>query len=316
MFAAIVGSTVSIVAIALIKPFALQAVLFFVKTWTHIYTRAVPEKEREDRRAEIESDLHEQVNHLRAEGYTRSETAAHLLCRSVLGMKDDLVWSAPYMLNTLADNLVKGSGAIKRCKYSPKAVGVLGGFLLIGSAFTVTPDGVGWTERLLLGAASAFGALIVFNLHKPWAQRTLALVAVVGGALVAVDATPLVLEDRLHEVPLFSMQAFGLGVAALSAALVVVVVSNECRARVFGGHWWPVLLSWGFIVAASTGAASLVGVGLDELIALWTAMALMAASLAVAVGASTLAAAVGWHGTLWGSAAGMRWVAAGIRRLT
>ena len=316
MLAAIVGSVVSIVAVFFIKPFALQIVLFLVKRWTCVYTAAVPAKERGDRRAEIESDLHEQVSHFRAEGHTRSEIAAQLLCRSVLGLKDDLAWSMPYVLSILAEKLVKGSAAIKRFKTPPMLLASLGAALLTNWAFLESESSLPWVAWPLLNGGVLAFTVLLWNQQHPWARRGLALWVGLGVAVFVVSFITVVLKHRLYEAPLFQESMIGLGLATPPVAFAMVVGSKECRARVFRNLWWPALLSWGLIVAASIGAASLLGVRLDTLLALWAVMAVMAASLFAAAGVFTLTAAAGWYGSLWGSAAGMRWVAAGIRRLT
>ena len=316
MLATIVVSIMPIVVFALVKPFALQIVLLLVKGWTQFYTAAAPEKEREARRAEIRSDLYEQVHDLRADGHTRSDAAVQFLYRSLLGLKDDLAWSAPHLLPTLADKLKGGSASIKRFKTPPMLVPAFGSLLLVNWVFSMSDHGLPWVAWPLLNGAVLAVTVLFSNHQRSWARRALALWVGLGIAVFVGFFVTMVLQHRLYEAPLFREQALGLGLAALSVAMAMVVVDKQCRARFFGGRWWPVLLSWSLIVAASLGVASLFGDGLQILLASWAVMALMAVLLAVAAGAFTLAAAAGWYGSLWGSAAGMRWVAAGIRRLT
>ena len=67
------------VVLLVVNAFALSVVMFIVKAWTRLYTMAAPEHERESRRAEATSVLHEQRSASRAEGYKPAEVAIRVL---------------------------------------------------------------------------------------------------------------------------------------------------------------------------------------------------------------------------------------------
>jgi hypothetical protein len=68
-----------------------------VRLWTRAYTYAMPARPRDERRAEIESDLWEwQHDPERAAG---AFGAAQVFQRLLLGMPDDLVWRMAHVTN-------------------------------------------------------------------------------------------------------------------------------------------------------------------------------------------------------------------------
>ena len=69
--AIIVGAIILVV----IRAFALPLGMSFARLWMSIYTAGVPSNLREDRRAEILSDLHEQVTDFPKQGYRPDENS-------------------------------------------------------------------------------------------------------------------------------------------------------------------------------------------------------------------------------------------------
>ena len=65
----------------------LRLVERLVRTWTRLYTIGVAPDLRDRRRAEIESDLWESRHQPQ-----RPYTAAHVLLRLLLGVRDDVAW--------------------------------------------------------------------------------------------------------------------------------------------------------------------------------------------------------------------------------
>ncbi len=64
--------------------------LALTRAWTRLYTYRMPQEAREARRAEIDSDLWEWEQDLRATG--RGVDAAHAVARLLGGVADDLSW--------------------------------------------------------------------------------------------------------------------------------------------------------------------------------------------------------------------------------
>lgn len=63
-----------------------------VRRWTRLYTSGVPAEERERRREEIAADLHDQLEHERAQGVADRRIARALLARTLRGLAADVSW--------------------------------------------------------------------------------------------------------------------------------------------------------------------------------------------------------------------------------
>lgn len=63
-----------------------------VRRWTRLYTLGVPAGERERRREEIAADLHDQIEHDRAQGVADRRIAGALLARTLRGLAADVSW--------------------------------------------------------------------------------------------------------------------------------------------------------------------------------------------------------------------------------
>ena len=62
------------------------------RAWTHFYTAGLPDLLRGRRRAEIESDLWELVDDVRAGRTSEAAAALQVIARCILGIADDVAW--------------------------------------------------------------------------------------------------------------------------------------------------------------------------------------------------------------------------------
>jgi hypothetical protein len=67
-----------------------------VRGWTRFYTLQMDPACRDDRHAEIESDLWEFHEDTRRRGYPPAAIGAHMVLRLVLGIPHDLLWRIEY----------------------------------------------------------------------------------------------------------------------------------------------------------------------------------------------------------------------------
>lgn len=74
----------------------LACALELVRGWTRFYTLQMDRAERDQRRAEIESDLWEFHEDARHRGESPEILAVHMLARLVLGVRADLLWRVDY----------------------------------------------------------------------------------------------------------------------------------------------------------------------------------------------------------------------------
>ena len=293
---------------SLVQAFALPAARSILAAWTWLYTLAAPEEERNSHRAEVCSDLHEQVEGSREEGLGPVAIAIRIFLRMLCGLPGDVVWAAPYLPATLARSLMGASEAISRPDTLKLLIPGLAMFSVMNGLFVMSNDG--WPIGLALNGGILVGMGFVWKQHLSWVHRIrnflygLAVSMMVGVLVWAV------IQYRLYQVPSFYPSML----AVLSVVLAMVVTDKSFRGRVFKGRWWPVVMCWAVIATTSLVTASFITGGLMILLAVWAYAALMALAL-VMLFAMIFIAALGWYGGLRAGAVGMRLMAVGIRRL-
>ena len=171
-----------------------------------------------------------------------------------------------------------------------------------------------WTEFLAFNAAASGVIMVMHNQKRTWARRLLYGYLAMTTVVLVVVFIWVVFKHGLYEVPAFYQIMLQVLVAMLPLALAMLVGSETCRTRVFKGRWWPVFTCWGLIAVISLGTAFYMGP--TTLTAIWVAMAFMALTLAIMCVIFVTGAAAMCYGGLKGSAACMRLLAIGIRRLT
>lgn len=70
----------------------LTFVTAIVRAWTWLYTAGLDPDPRDDRRAQIDSDIWEYIDDAREQRVAELAMAAHMLARLALGVPDDLLW--------------------------------------------------------------------------------------------------------------------------------------------------------------------------------------------------------------------------------
>lgn len=293
--------------LTLLNAFALPATRSMVIGWSWLYTLAAPEEEREARRAEILSDLHEQINDCQEEGLGTVAIAIRVFLRFLWGVPSDIVWAVGFLPATLAQNLTGASEAIKR----PDTLKLLAPWLAV---LTVLNGGViasddGWPTVLALNVGMVVALGYLWKQHLSWVRRIFyfwcgfAAFALIGFLVF------MTIQYRLYQMPNFYP---GL-LALLSVGLAMAVADKSVRGRLFKGRWRPVVVCWVVIATTSLTTASLFEDGLVILLAVWTYAALIILAYVMLFGMIFIAA-LGWYGGLRASAAGMRLMAVGIQR--
>ena len=295
------------------RTYALPMVTSFVKAWTWLYTVAVPEGERNNRRAEVLSDLHEHIHDSRAKGHRPAKIAVHVLLRMLCGVKDDLAWSAPYLPSVMAERLESGGEALSHLKTPTVTVTSLATVSLLNLSFFMSEGDKAWTVLIGMNVSACGVIFVMHNQQRLWARRILNWYLGIATTLLFGVLVWVVLYHRVYEVPDFYRLLLQFAVAMLPLALVMLVGSERCRSRFFKGHWWPVFTCWGLIAAISLGASMYLG--LSILITVWAVMALTALAFIIGCAFFVGCVAVVCHGALKGGAGLLRLMAAGIRHL-
>jgi len=124
---------------------SLSVALGIVRGWTRLYTARLPADAREERRAEIESDLWEFHEDARRRGSSPTGIAILMLLRLVLGIHDDLIWRV--------ENRVLHVDAVQQALWAAAIASVAGLWLVIGALQTrepsISPVGTNTLVRML-----------------------------------------------------------------------------------------------------------------------------------------------------------------------
>lgn len=161
----------------------------FVVRWTRCYTAGLPEGVRDERRAEIASDVYE---HLAAAGNLSSSAAQReMLWRTIRGMPDDITWRLREARRM--DASAAGASLLRtawstatQAWFAPVAV-LMGAFnLLLGIGIVFNGGGDNTMPGRVIGPMflAAFAAATFIGLRKRWTALRTPIAA------VATDQAP------------------------------------------------------------------------------------------------------------------------------
>ena len=292
---------------------ALPAARFLVAAWVGLYTLAAPQEERESRRAEIRSDLHEHIDADQGEGIGSTAIAIRIFLRMLCGLPGDVAWAVPYFPATLARGLMRGSEIITRPETLKGLVPVLAVLCVFSWLSSFSDDSS--TIRLAYSVGVPAVMLVMSQQHRSWVRRTANLLLDLLVGLTGVAAVSLfvwiTVQYRLYQVPVFWPSML----SSLSAPLAIAVCYETVRVRVFGGRWRRVAMCWTLIAASSLIATAFFPGSLAILLRAWVPVATVALTFAMLV-ATVLVVALVWYGGLRLTAVGMRCMAKGIQRVS
>ena len=292
---------------------ALVVANFVVSNWARLYTLAAPGDERAARRAEILSDLHDQIAESHEEGIGPTKTAVHMLARMVMGMLDDVMWAGRQGSAALNERLKQGSDAIGVARPSPLAISSLGMLGLMNWALAMSGQDHPWFQWVAVNAAVLIvGVLLLKQRHLgvPSPSRTWNAFA---GFLAVAFTTWAVLGPRLEQAPGVPQLAFDAAIGVLLVVSGTLVIARVCKVNVSWGAWWPVWLSWVAVGIAAWGTAASTGGALRGLGELSLATALACTGWMVLAAIFGFASKAACYGGLMGSARCIRWFASGIQ---
>ena len=282
--------------------------------WTWLYTMAVPAGQRAARRAEVLSDMHDQVVLERERDIAPVKTAFHVVARMFSGSLDDVAWSVPFLPTSLAEYLARASDATDQIRVHPLVIPSLATLGTMNLWLTVSGLEHRWFDWALANGGVLLVALFLLDRQRVWA-RVLSrswgafVVALAVGTVVCLVAG--LGSDRMPEGYQLLLEA------TLTASLIMVGIlaaARICGVHIFWAEWWPVWLAWSAIALASWSTTVSAGGGLDGI---WRLSATM---ILVCIGWMALAAAFAFASKavcdagLTVSAQSMRWLAVGFRR--
>ncbi|MDX6538583.1 MAG: hypothetical protein QOI71_193 [Gaiellales bacterium] len=169
-------------------------VFALIRAWVRLYTRGVPAELRETRRAEIDSDLWEQVHDDQARGRRPPVTTLHVLGRVLRGVASDLSWRLEHRPGRgVVQNLRLAGVAARRHGWTVFPVLVALSYLS-GAAELGTPGFVDTPEQLAMaGGAAAIlaGASCLWRGTAPVAAAWLVCLGALAPLPVIMPSAPL-----------------------------------------------------------------------------------------------------------------------------
>ena len=292
---------------------ALAAATSLVSTWTWLYTAALSEPVRTARREEIRSDLHDQMAQDREQGVSPARTAVHILCRMVMGARDDMGWSLPHIPSALAGHLIRGSDAIGQTRPSPWAISALAVLGLMNWVLAMSDRHHPWLEWLLVNAAVLAIALLLQRQSQPWVRRLFLLWGASTVVLTAGMAILAAQDPRLLKLPV----DHGLVLEAILLTPLIVlgllVAARISRTHVFGGNWWWLVLSCLPIIGfALWGSGIAVDGSPENFLEVSVATGVLASGWAALAATSAYGSRVVCHAGFKGTAGCLRLLAKGV----
>ncbi len=252
----------------------LPTAIRIVRFWTWIYTVVAPKDDRDSRRAEILSDLHEHREDLQGQGHRPVEVAVLIFLRMLAGAIDDVAWAWPHLCQILMGKLNSSKSSTQRImtrKLLVTSIACLGFINCLFFAADIDHTPLEWAAHNL-GAVLA--SVLICHQEHPTARRVLyglMGVAIASGTFLLAW---LVIDYRLYDEPLFRQMML----SALPIFVMVIVGSKGFRVRAFGGRWWPALVAWVVIGGISIATADHFAGSLTTLLTVWGYMALVVLS--------------------------------------
>lgn len=247
----------SFLARAIAGAYALPTVKRLVKGWVLLYSAAAPVPARDQRRADIEADLHDEIEDLQAERYRPEEIALRVFVRMAIGMPSDMVWTASYLPQSVAWQLEQRSRALRRSKTPALALISTGLLVMMNLGVLASEPDVLWEEFLVVNIGTVSAIVLIACQKQTWARRVMTCLP---GVLIAMAIGLLIwmmIEYRWYEEPMFPRFILMLGSAMLPVIAASAVGTTPFRVRIFGGRWWPVYVSWLLIAVISIATAAI-----------------------------------------------------------
>jgi hypothetical protein len=168
-----------------------------VARWVRFYTRNLPAPIAERRIGEIDSDLHDHIEHDRAHGTTDRRIAAGVAARMVRGLAADAAWRSQTIASTRKDVMKMNRSAHRSAARVALATACV---LLVPLVAMQFDDGADWSvaDFVIAGVLLAgSGLLLELVVRRPGAIVYRAAAAAIGVAAIVLgeadDAPGLVL---------------------------------------------------------------------------------------------------------------------------
>ncbi len=304
----------AILATELLHAFALSVARFLITAGTWLLSLVMPKEVRDSHRAEVHSDMYEQITHYREEGHSPPSIAVHLIFRGIKGLKDHLALALPYAPRTLAYYLDRSNSAISRGKPHHMVIVTLACLLILNISFLTSQDEMGWLELVFLNACVPVIGWLHSKSKVPWVEKTLKVSAYItlfaGMGVIAW----FVVQNRLYSAPFFA--EFVTAFAILGVALwgLVTLGGKLLHGHTIRDRGWVVAALLVITILGSVLAANWISGTAEYVGALWLLVCLTVVGFVATVIAALFFALLLWHSGTWVASKSMQAIADTIRR--
>lgn len=313
MIAFIASGILAEFVVAFINAHALPIAKHIVIGWVWLYSAIAPKEDREGRRAEVLSHMHDLIDFCLEKGHTSREIAVLILENMVRGAADDVAWGIPFIpnrLTALADRVKDWSEALRHSRV-PSAM--IAGVATLGpiNYALFSSDNRTFVHWLIANGIVVVMTALLWKSRHPLVKRI--LYSWIGVAIIAAIAGIVWVSIQYHLYETMTFKTFLLAMIAVSP--VIIVVDKSWRQRFFRGKWWLIVICWAPFIAGSFAGSLLVAGSIQPLLDMLGVIGMLALGMVILGGITVLAA----YGLCWigikGSAGGLRILASAIRHL-
>jgi hypothetical protein len=310
MIPSLTAAVLALLMAGAMRAFALPITKHIVIGWTRLYT-AIASKQGETRRAEVKSDIEEHITFCINARYAPHDIAYQILLRFVMGLPDDLAWCWPFVPAMIVDKTERYSDALRHFRTPKQLIPSLATLGIMNWAFFSSESGGTAATWVGLNGITIAFVVLMWKFQRPWARRIFYSWTGLGVIITMALIGWLTVGHHLYELPIF--QVYMLALASVAPA--ILIVDKAWRARLFKGHWWLIVIFWLLIIGVSLAISWALTGNIALFFIAWATIALLIVSLVLLCVIAALVTATVWYGGIRGTSAGLRLMAAGIRRL-
>ncbi len=293
---------------------ALCLARWLVLGWTWAYTMAVPAEQRTARRAEVLSDLHEQIEQERVSEIAPSKTALHMVARLVLGIWDDLGWSVPFVPASLSGYLARSGEGMNRIRLHPLVIPSLATLGVMHLWLATSGLDHPWFNWPLASGGVLLVSLILLNRQSAWARLLSRLWCAFVIALAVGTVIWFMAGVGADKMPVGYQLLLDLSLTVSLIVLGILAAARISGMRIFWAEWWPLWLGWLATALVFSATAASASGGLNGFWELSAVMVLACTGWMVLAATFAFASKTICDAGLTGCAHSVRWLALGLRR--
>jgi hypothetical protein len=277
----------SIIIGLFVKAYALPIVKYIVTSWTKVYSIFAQEKGDEHRLA-VMSDMHEEITELQVAGDTSDVIAFKIFLRWIIGIADDIKWSAPLLSDRISNILLKWSDKLKHFKLSKNIITSIATLSIFNFAFLFSTNDDKIFEWVYMNLVGITISILMSNTHRPIARRIIYSLMFLCAISAAGFLIYFISQNNISVPPTLWITLL----AAISIVPLISFLDKSFRNGIFRQHWKIFISIWTTIIAA-TMMISYIAIGsIEPVLTTWAFTATLITLLIVTCVCSLIIASI------------------------